>query len=240
MARSRRLTYRNALHHVTMRCNNKEFLFDKQSLQLFLDVLWESCKKSRLRFFNYCLMTNHVHLLFRVKADDVLSPFMHRLANVFAKRFNVIRGRKGHLWEARFRSTIVEAESYFLRSMAYIDLNPVRAGMVQQPGEYPWCAHPYLAGVEDEPVVDQHRVYLELGQDREARYRAYLKVLEQEAARQPYSLANTLFIGRKVFTGRLQRRFGVADKRRADIRCVELDGGIHAVEVLSTDTNDWP
>jgi len=230
MARPRRLTYRNALHHVTMRCNNKEFLFDKQSLQLFLDVLWESCKKFRLRFFNYCLMTNHVHLLFRVKADDVLSPFMHRLANVFAKRFNVIRGRKGHLWEARFRSTIVEAESYFLRCMAYIDLNPVRAGMVEKPGDYPWSGYRCLAK-EDESFIRLHRAYLELGRGPKSRARKYSQLLEEELAREAYSLANVLVVGSRQFTSVVQKRFGIVDEQRLHVKAVDLDGSLRAIEL---------
>jgi len=234
MSRPRRLTYRNAMHHVTMRCNNKEFLFEEQSLRLFLDVLRESCEKHGVRLFNYCLMTNHVHLLFRVKADDILSTFMHRLANIFAKRFNLIRGRKGHLWEGRFLSTIVEASSYFLRCMAYLDLNPVRAGMAQKPGDYQWCSHRHLAN-EDESVIDLHRVYLALGKTTKTRYRAYQRMLAEEAARGPYSLAGTLFVGRKKFTQRLQRRFEIQDREQPRVRCVDLDGGIQAIEFLSAE-----
>ena len=88
MGRSPRLTYRGALHHVTMRCNNKEFLFDERSFRLFLDVLSETREKFSSQLYNYCLMTNHIHLLFEVGTDDTLSRFMHRLANVFANRFN--------------------------------------------------------------------------------------------------------------------------------------------------------
>jgi putative transposase len=231
MGRSRRLTYRNATHHVTMRCNNKEFLFEERSLRLFLDLLRESSEKYGVRLFNYCLMTNHVHVLFRVKADDVLSPFMHRLANVFAKRFNLIRGRKGHLWEGRFRSTIVEASSYFLPCMAYIDLNPVRAGIVQKPGDYQWCGHRYLEA-EDESIIDLHRIYLGLGKERRARYRAYMKLLEKEAAREPYSLAGTLFVGSERFTQRLQKRFGIVNTARVHVQRVDLEGGIRAIELL--------
>jgi len=223
-----------------MRCNNKEFLFEQQSLQLFLDLLRESCEMHNLQLFNYCLMTNHVHLLFQVNADDVLSAFMHRLANVFAKRFNLIRERKGHLWEGRFRSTIVEAPSYFLRCMAYIDLNPLRAGMVHQPTDYHWCACRHLAAEEDDSIIDLHRIYLELGKDKGARYRAYLKLLEEEAAREPYSLANTLFIGGRRFARRLRTRFGMANEEHSDIRCVKLDGGIHAVEGLRSNANVKP
>jgi len=99
MGRSRRFSYQGALHHVTMRCNNKEFLFENESKLLFMDQLAKSCSLHDIALFNYCLMTNHLHLRFKVFDDRVLSVFMHHLANVFARRFNILRGRKGHLWE---------------------------------------------------------------------------------------------------------------------------------------------
>ena len=229
MGRPLRLTYPRALHHVTMRCNNKEFLFDEYSQQLFLDLLRETCEKYAVPLYSYCLMTNHVHLMFQVNTDDTLSHFMHRLANVFAKRFNRIRERKGHLWEGRFVSTIVEPSSYFLRCMAYIDLNPVRARMVEKPGDYCWSSYRHLAA-ENGAMIQLHRVYYELGSDRQERHQAYLKVLREEAARKPYSLAGTLFVGSKSFTQRLQERFDVTVENRARFRRVELDGGLLAIE----------
>jgi len=230
MGRSRRLTYRGALHHVTMRCNNKEFLFEEKTFRLFLELLRETCEQYGVPLYNYCLMTNHVHLLFRVKADDLLSQFMHRLANTFAKRFNVIRGRKGHLWEGRFRSTVVHASSYFLRCMAYIDLNPVRAGIVKEPGDYQWASYRHLAR-EDESFITLHRIYLGLGKDRRTRSRKYSKLLEEEMGREPYSLADVLFVGSPDFTRRAQKRFGIVDEQRRHLGTVELDGGLRAIEL---------
>jgi len=230
MGRSPRLTYGGALHHVTMRCNNKEFLFDEESFRQFLGVLLETCEKFHTPLYNYCLMTNHVHLLFEVGADDVLSRFMHRLANVFAKRFNAARDRKGHLWEGRFVSTIVEARSYFFRCMAYIDLNPVRAGMAEAPGDHEWCAHRHVVA-ENELAVAIHDLYKELGRTPAKRRRAYLRLLEAEAGRPPYSLAGTLLVGSPRFTRRLQKRFGITLEARSRFQRLELDDGIRAIEL---------
>ena len=212
-----------------MRCNNKEFLFDEGSQRLFLHLLRETCDKFDLPLYNFCVMTNHVHLLFEVNGDDVLSRFMHRLANTFAKRFNVMRGRKGHLWEGRFVSTIVEAWSYFLRCMAYIDLNPLRARIVKDARDYPWSGHRHLA-TEDESIIRLHEFYLELGPDCESRYKAYRAILGEELARKPYSLAGTLFVGSGHFAQGLEKRLGIAARKRPRVRRVDLGGGIYAVE----------
>ena len=230
MGRSQRLAFRGALYHATMRCNNKEFLFEEESLRLFLENLAEACRLHNVALFNYCLMTNHVHLLFQFLADGVLSAFMHRVANVFANRFNRIRGRKGHLWEGRFRSTILEATTCFLPCMAYIDLNPVRARMVQAPGDYPWSGHHLLAS-EDETLIKLHRIYLECGKDRAERFATYQRVLREEAERAPYSLANALLMGSRPFIKKLEREFGLLDIENHRLQHKDLGGGIYAVEL---------
>jgi len=229
MGRPPRLTYAGAMHHVTMRCNNKEFLFDERSQILFVDLLADTREMFDVPLYNYCLMTNHVHLLFEVDGDDVLSRFMHRLETTFSNRFNRIRGRKGHLWEGRFVSTIVEARSYFLRCMAYIDLNPVRAGMVEHPARHEWSAHRFLAA-EDESAIALHPHYLGLGRNRGERYAAYSQLLEAERRRDPYSLAGVLFVGSQRFTRKMERQFGIAQKQRPRIQRRDVGNGIRAVE----------
>ncbi|MFO7898433.1 MAG: transposase [Planctomycetota bacterium] len=212
-----------------MRCNNKEFLFDTASQTLFLHLLRETCEMYEVPLYNFCLMTNHVHLLFEVPADDTLSRFMHRLQSTFSNRFNRARGRKGHLWEGRFVSTVVEASSYFLRCMAYVDLNPARAGMVTRPGEYRWSGHRYLTD-ENESIITLHPLYLALGETREDRYAAYCDILSAELEREPYSLAGTLFVGTKRFLSRLKAEFRTASSPHSRFRTRDLGPGIQAIE----------
>jgi putative transposase len=206
-----RLSYENALHHVTLRCNNREFLFTDASFVLFRDILQEARRKFLLALYNYCLMTNHVHLFFRVPAADTLSKAMHWIANSFSRRFNKSEGRHGHLWEGRFRSTIVEAASYFSRCMTYLDLNPVRAGIVKTSPEYRWCGHKSLRE-EDVRELDFHPLYLEAGPDAASRYASYMRLLAEDAARPPISLAREYFVGTRRFVKRMMDRFGFDEK----------------------------
>jgi len=210
MSRPPRFSYAHALHHVTLRCNNREFLFADPSFQLFLDVLQEARGLFPLSLYNYCLMTNHVHLVFKAGQDDTLSAAMHWISSTFSRRFNRLRGRHGHLWEGRFRSTIVEENSYFFRCMAYVDLNPVRAKMAATPLEYRWNGHRALRG-EDRSVLDFHTLYLDGGKDAESRYASYARILADEAKRPPVSLATRHFVGSTRFVGRMEERFGLAD-----------------------------
>ena len=233
MGRPLRFTYAGALHHTTLRCNNKEFLFESASQQLFLELLVEACELLDVRLHNYCLMTNHVHLLFTVPMDTTLSRFMHRVANRFAKQFNRRRGRKGHLWEGRYRNCIVQAASYFPRTMAYIDLNPVRANMVTEPGDYAWSGHRYLAA-EDESIIKLHRAYLELGDRPKARHERYLALLTEEAARPAQSLAPLLFVGTSDFLWRMRKRFNTDERALPRTERLDLGDGIRGVKLRTS------
>lgn len=221
-----RLSYENALHHVTLRCNNREFLFTESSFALFHDILQEARRKFHLALYNYCLMTNHLHLFFRVAGADTLSKAMHWIANTFSRRFNKASGRHGHLWEGRFRSTLVEAASYFYRCMAYLDLNPVRAGMAPTPLGYRWCGHRALRD-EDHQELDFHPSYLEAGPDAAARYDFYTRLLREEAARPPVSLAREYFAGTPRFLSRMVDRFGLKEGRFVSRRT--LDSGLECL-----------
>ncbi len=209
MSRPPRFSYAHAAHHVTLRCNNREFLFAVPSFELFLDILQQARREFPIALYNYCLMTNHVHLFFKVGCDDTLSKVMHWIGTSFSRKFNKLRGRHGHLWEGRFRSTIVQESTYFWRCMAYVDLNPVRAKMVATPLEYRWCGHRALRD-ENTAELDLHPLYLASGATPRARYRSYLKLLAEEASGPAISLATEYFVGGPSFVARMEKRFGVA------------------------------
>ncbi|NQT87772.1 hypothetical protein HQ560_13470 [bacterium] len=108
--------------------------------------------------------------------------------------------------------------------MAYLDLNPVRAGIVESPEEYRWCGHDALR-LENETILDMHPLYVELGPSPDSRYAAYQDLMAEEAARPAISLARAHFVGRKRFVERMLSRFGLTERRRS-LEQVELDDGI--------------
>ena len=230
MPRAKRFTYAGAIHHVTLRCNNKEFLFDDESWRMFMDLLAEARHRFEVPLRDYCLMTNHVHLDFQVPADNLLPPYMKWLANVFAKRFNWRKNRKGHLWEGRFHSTIIQSGCN-LKCMAYIDLNPVRAGMVKSPADHPWSGHKAIRE-EDQLLLRLDPSYLAMGEDKARRYAAYLRVLEAEAARKPFSLANVLFFGDREFVEQHVERFALGSSTRPRVNRIDLGDGIWGAEPI--------
>jgi putative transposase len=190
---------------------------------MFHQILQEARSRFPLSLYNYCLMTNHVHLLFAVGRDDTLPKTMHWIGNTFSRRFNKATGRHGHLWEGRYRSTLVEDASYFFRCMAYVDLNPVRAGMVAAPLDYRWSSHRAVQK-EDSRDVDFHRLYLDSGRDAQSRYTFYAGVLAEEAARPTISLATEYFVGTPKFVSRMAERFGMEGGRV--MKYEVLDSGV--------------
>jgi len=230
MPRPPRFSYAQALHHVTLRCNNREFLFADPWFADFAQLLQETRAKFRIKLFSYCVMTNHVHMVVQVPEEDTLSKAMHWLSTTFVRRFNRATGRCGHLWQGRFRSAIIEESSYFLRCLAYVDLNPVRAAMVSSPGAYPWCSHGALRE-KDPSVLDIGEPYLGLGADAAERYERYREFLAEEASRPPVSLAKAYFVGTPRFVGRMAARFGLAEGGRS-LRRMQLGSGLMCVEPL--------
>lgn len=121
-------------------------------------------------------MTNHVHLLLTPESTDGISRLMQTLGRHYVRYFNFTYKRSGALWEGRFKSCVVHAESYLLLCQRYIELNPVRAGMVESPGDYHWSS--YRANGDGKPAAcwTAHPVYLALGTAPAERALAYRRL----------------------------------------------------------------
>ncbi|GAO26666.1 transposase IS200 family protein [Alicycliphilus sp. B1] len=147
MARLPRLTLAGYPHHVIQRGNNRQAIFaDRQDFETMLALLAENAQKFRVAIHAYVLMDNHFHLLATPATAEALPRMMQAVGRSYVRYFNDRHGRSGTLWEGRYRSTLIETDRYLLACMAYIDLNPVRAGMVAQPLAWPWSSHAHYLG----------------------------------------------------------------------------------------------
>ena len=118
-------------------------------------------------------MTDHIHLLATPQRADSLPKMLQSVGRRYVQHFNIAHHRTGTLWEGRYRATLVEAERYLLACYRYIELNPVRAGIVAHPSEYPWSSyHAHARGLSD-ALVTGHPLYLGLGRTPEKRQAAY-------------------------------------------------------------------
>lgn len=178
MARLPRLTVPGYPHHLIQRGNNRQPIFAGQAdYELLLSLLAQNARKFEVSLHGYVLMTNHFHLLATPTTLDGVSLLMQAVGRSYVRRFNQQQGRSGTLWEGRYRSTLIEADRYFLACMAYIDLNPVRAGLVATPRDYPWSSHGHYAGYRSDPMITSHPLYWDLGNTPFAREIAYSELI---------------------------------------------------------------
>jgi putative transposase len=121
----------------------------------------------------YCLMTNHVHLLMTPSTAGACTALMRDLGQRYVPYFNWRHERTGTLWEGRFRSCIAESARYVLACYRYIELNPVRAGMVSHPEAYPWSSHVTNRGDSSDSLLSPHAEFVALAADEGNRHLAY-------------------------------------------------------------------
>lgn len=165
--------------HVIQRGNNRDVIFASDADYLFyLECLAEAAEKHRLQIHAYVLMTNHVHLLATPESEESLPKTMQSIGRRYVQYFNRTYRRTGTLWEGRYKATVIDTDQYFLACSRYIELNPVRAGMVSHPGEYPWSSYPLNALGKNAEFVTPHSNYLALGRDKIACQRAYQSLFD--------------------------------------------------------------
>ena len=181
MPRRSRINLADVQQHIIQRGNNRQAtFFADEDYRCYLGWLADAGKKYDCRIYAYVLMTNHTHLLASSARPDGLSLMMQYVGRYFVRYINRVYRRSGTLWEGRFKASLVDAETYFLRCRRYIECNPVRAKMVLGPGEYPWSSYrTHAFGVPDRLLV-AHEQYERLGSTPEERQRAYRELFRTE------------------------------------------------------------
>jgi putative transposase len=174
MPRPRRVVFPSIPLHIIQRGNNRMACFHLQDDYLvYLDMLRECAFDAGCAVHAYVLMSNHVHLLLSPDTADSVSTLMQRLGQRYVQYFNRRHARTGTLWEGRFRSSAVQDALYFLVCQRYIELNPVRAHMVNSPADYPWSSHRVNAFGQESALITPHSVYASLGRIPALRHAAY-------------------------------------------------------------------
>jgi len=212
MARLPRLTLPGLPHHVIQRGNNRQAIFAAAAdYRFLLELLEQQAKKFEVLLHAYVLMSNHFHLLVTPQTPDGLPKMMQAVGRSYVRYFNDSQQRSGTLWEGRYKSTVVQADRYFLACMAYIDLNPVRAGLTALPQDYPWSSHLHYTGARQDRLITPHALYWELGNTPFAREAAYAQLVQtginpvQQAALTEATLRGWAF-GETDFIEDLQNR----------------------------------
>lgn len=183
MARQPRIDLPGFAQHVIQRGVNRETCFytddDRRQYLAWLQAAAESFGVS---VHAYVLMSNHAHLLVTGSSGGAIGHMMHTLGTRYVRFVNAKHGRTGTLWEGRYKSNLVDSDQYLLTCYRYIELNPVRSGIVKRPGQYRWSSFGCNArGARDE-LITPHATYLALGTSRTKRALAYRRLFDDVIA----------------------------------------------------------
>lgn len=212
MARLNRLTLPGLPHHVIQRGNNRQAIFTSVAdYQYLLALIDENAKEFEVDIHAYVLMSNHFHLLATPQTDTGLPQMMQAVGRRYVRYFNDTQARTGTLWEGRYKSTLIQTDRYLLACMAYIDLNPVRAGMLAEPRDYPWSSHAFYVGLRADKLVTPHALFWDLANTPFGREAAYADLVragisaDQQAALTRSTLTGWA-LGGDDFVADLQKR----------------------------------
>ena len=202
--------------HIVQRGNDRQRIFFREGdYALYRQWLGEAAREYGLAIHAYVLMTNHVHLLATPARAESAARTLQSLGRRYVRHVNAAERRTGTLWEGRYRAAAIEGEAHFLSCMRYIELNPVRAGMVAHPRAYRWSSHAANAGGVADPLLTEHALYRALGatpaerrHDYRALFRAALEPAFVEALRRATNG------GWPLGSARFQRRLAQALGRR--------------------------
>ena len=171
--------------HIIQRGNNRNRCFvsddDMANYSRHLD---EASSRYQVDIHAWVLMTNHVHLLVTPNLHEGVSNMMQYIGRYYVRYFNTKYSRTGTLWEGRFKSCLVEQEDYFLVCQRYIELNPIRADMVDDPADYRWSSYRANALGLDPNIRQPHEIYLSLGNSDRKRQAAYRSLFDGEIKRE--------------------------------------------------------
>jgi putative transposase len=212
MARLPRLTVPGHPHHIIQRGNNRQPIFAADAdYRRLLEFLEEHSREARVAVHAYVLMSNHFHLLATPETEDGIPHMMQAVGRRYVRYFNDRQQRTGTLWEGRYRSTLIQAERYLLACMVYIDVNPVRAGMVDSADRYPWSSHAHYVSGRADRLITPHPIWWELGNTPFAREAAYRELVQAGlASTQERALTESTLrgwaLGEADYVADLQRR----------------------------------
>ena len=177
MARLPRLVIPAHPHHILQIGNNSERIFrEDEDFQRYLAWLRESAKEFKVAVHAYVLMPDHLHLLATPATSEGLAQTIQRVGRYYVPWYNAKYKRSGSLFQGRFKTSLIDADKYFMACSRYMESNPVRSGLVTEPGKYQWSSYSHHAGTRQDSLVVDHALYWALGNTPFQREAAYIEL----------------------------------------------------------------
>jgi len=181
MARLPRYAIANQPQHIIQQGRDgQQIFFEDQDYQYFHDCLDAAAYNYQLEVHAYVLMPDHVHILATPGNTDSISRTTQSIGRNYVQYFNESYSGSGTLWEGRYRATVVESKQYLLDCSRYIEMNPVRNGLVSKPADYRWSSYAQNALGKVDEMITAHKQYQQLGDDDKSRVKAYRAMFKQK------------------------------------------------------------
>lgn len=209
MPRKARFTVPEAIYHIILRGNNKAKIFlEGDDYQYFLKLLYDNKGKYQLKIYHYALLNNHVHIIVWAPEGRDLSESIKRTAVIYTGYFRKKYGGIGHFFQDRFKSHIIQDGIYLLECGRYIELNPVRAGVVKSPEEYKWSSYLFYAEGRKDILLDFSPEYVNLSDNVEQRkrlYQDYVKSVREERRSEERYFRMGIYGSKEYIEGLMQK-----------------------------------
>lgn len=206
--------------HIVQRGHNREpCFFCEDDYESYLGWLYKALKETGCELHAYVLMTNHVHLLLTPRNAALVPRLLISLGRRYVQYINKTYRRTGTLWDSRYKSSTIQADTYLLSCQRYIELNPVRAAMVDDPAHYRWSSYRGNALGQPDPRLTPHPIYLDIARtdkERQSNYRALFRADLDKAAIRDIRLAlnQSQPVGNARFLARVEKMTGIRRQAR--------------------------
>jgi putative transposase len=210
MARCARLISLDLPMHIMNRGNNKQTIFtNDEEKSYFRYLLYSKAQLNGIHIYHYCIMDNHIHLIVHLEPQADLSKFMKQVFLAYYSLFKNKHEYVGHLFQGRFKSIIIDTQSYLIQCGKYIELNPVRAKIVSNPGDYVYSSYQFYAQGIFDRLITPDPTYTSLGDTDSVRQALYQKLVIDEKLVNSDKLRCHLYLGSEEFVKRMEEKFGI-------------------------------
>ncbi len=220
MPRPTRISLAGLVYHIINRGNNRQDVFkDEEDFLTYIKAIKRFKEKYSFKLYGYCLMDNHTHLVIEPTKTATLSKIIQSITLSHIRLYHLKYSSSGHLWQGRFKSSIIQTDGYLLQCLKYIELNPLRADIASRPEDYRWSSYRFHAfGKDEDRFLDEDPMYLSLAntdKDRQKAYRDFI-ALEQDKNTLELikkSITNDSILGSDRFIDELREKLTISKPR---------------------------
>ncbi|MEW6007779.1 MAG: transposase [bacterium] len=213
MPRTARIAPKEYVYHILTRGNNRQDIFkDVDDYKKYLGILQRYKEKYKFKLYHYVLMTNHIHLVIEPKEEGGnLAEIMKGINLSYAQYYKDKYDHIGHFWQDRYKSIIVSKDSHLLACGSYVELNPIRANIVEDPKDYKWSSYNVYAYGKKDPLIDEHPIYKEPETGHRKKYRDFVREILKNKDAMRGEMNRKLIYGNEKFVEKTKEKYKIEE-----------------------------